>query len=92
MTTPYTARSEGTFADVYNADHEPTHEFCPECTIAQGMSRQQAYDAFFLTGRLADVRAAKSRLVVRRIVRNFTANRADPTSVDELSCGHCVGF
>lgn len=67
-----------------------THDYCPECSIGKGVSRQQAFDAYFATGPVAEVERKRSILVTRRIVRNFTANRADPTSVNELSCGHCV--
>ena len=68
-------RSEGTFEDVYG-DHEPTHDFCPECSIGGGITRQQAFDAYFATGRISELRSVKSILVVRRIKRNFVTFKA----------------
>lgn len=65
------------------------YEVCPECTIAQRRwDRQRAYDAFFATG--SEVRELQRGMVRSAIVRNFTADRADPTSFNRLACGHTV--
>ena len=72
-------------------DQEDGYDVCPECTIAYlGWSRQAAFDAAFATGPLAEVRTKRKGMVRCRIVRNITANRADPTSVNLLACGHAV--
>lgn len=61
-------------------------EPCPECTIDAGvLSRDEAWDAFWSTRH-----ANHGRLIQQPVKRYATVDRADPTDVAHLSCGHTV--
>ena len=61
-------------------DTEP----CPECAVDQGWTRSQAFDAFF------GGRRAALLLPQRAVKRRFVGDRADPTAMATLVCGHTV--
>lgn len=61
-------------------------EPCPECTIDFALlSREDAWDAFWSTSH-----PKHGWLIQRPVVSYATVNRADPTGVAHLSCGHTV--
>lgn len=69
--------------DVWVADLHDRTARCPECAIDGGMPRQQAFDMHFGPWR-------DNRLPRRNIVGTRVVNPADPTQVEDLSCGHTI--
>jgi hypothetical protein len=61
------------------------YEACPECAVeGGGWTRQAAFDAFF------GGHEQSRRLPQRKVLVEFTADRADPTAFAKLACGHTV--